>query len=358
MLVSSARMRRRTWGATAVSLDCQESLFVQKLALLDHPDATFIMSQYHAGVGQKTFGRHQKMRADCTVSEPAEGGGAKITVYNYHGIAFHCPGGRHVPSCPSLTQEQREEELARRHNCPPTDTELDDASKVAYARRLSEAASGCGVRLTFEYRSVYECEVFHGDQRASLRKLLAEQYPEQSVLGFGRTRITQAQLVRLIVDSPPNSEGFPVGGFVVLRGGEERGCPDDDFPVESMGFCMQRCAAGEDCVGQFTRSQALALCGGDEEARDSLLRKEFNKTQTMTRRSFRSGAETLGLEYFRWLVLHRGLANFEIRHFLYYRHAPFLTPWLVNMLQKRRELPAGAELESNLLKLILNGFYG
>jgi hypothetical protein len=81
---------------------------------------------------------------------------------------------------------------------------------------------------------------------------------------------------------------------------------------------------------------------------------------TLSKRTFHSKGELLGTGYLKFLINKRGFCNFEIDHFFYYEERDYLSQWLDSLLQKRYELKKskGNELKMNVLKLIINSFYG
>jgi hypothetical protein len=68
-------------------------------------------------------------------------------------------------------------------------------------------------------------------------------------------------------------------------------------------------------------------------------------------------AETMGLDFFRFLVLERNLRDYVILHYVHYSSRLFLNGFITPKLQKRHELRhvQGTDLERSVLKNILNG---
>ena len=205
-----------------------------------------------------------------------------------------------------------------------------------------------------------ECKVPKKGRQKSVRKLLKDLYPTQSVLGAGRREYTQQALVKRILESGFNSvPGNGFGGFVTITGGKETRT-DDGTILRQFGMCHQRCRRDLNDLGAFSRFQARLKLGGKEEG-DAWLKQIFAGKSTMSRNSFHEMGETISLDYFRFLVKERGLKGYRIRHFIFYQHRQFLTPFIQDMLQKRRDVRkkgGGDELMSQVLKLVLNGLYG
>ena len=248
-----------------------------------------------------------------------------------------------------------------------------DGIKRCYAEALTAVDPN---NLCFSYDVVHECDLFHGGSvpdpkrwggegnkaiggyPGSLRSFLRRFYKEDSVLGLGTTRLSQEQLVKKIVENPPNSDGEnDFGGFVVLTGGKET--RTGDILEGQFGFCHQRTTLSPAQLGPFTRWQATELYGSDAAAAKKL-KTLCGQPGTLSRTSFHAGGETLSLEYFRWLIRERGLEGYKIRHFIFYRHKKYLSKYLRWLLQRRYDLrkEKNSDLMRNLLKLLCNGFYG
>lgn len=334
-------------------MDSQESLFVQWLAAEKHPEAGYVMSGFHAGPGRQTFGRNWRAKADCALSY-AEGNSSVLHFYNFHGIYYH-NFGRHRPGCETGGGAENEH---------LTLTERDDIEKSDYASAMSAAAEKAGLKLRFRYSSVYECELFHKNSFTTsrgesvyknVRDLLISEH--DAVVGLGSDRFTQEALLQKILESGDNGAGNDFGGFVVVCGGRET---REDQASKSMAFCHQRCSVTPAELGRFTRYQALERFGGRKKEAEEFVSRMSARKQTLTKRSFHRGGETVGLDYFRFLLRERGLAEFEIRHLLFYKHKRYLSPFIDSFLQRRHDLRAdpNSGLERNLLKLVLNGIYG
>jgi hypothetical protein len=232
--------------------------------------------------------------------------------------------------------------------------------KMEYAERLTRAASEAGLTLSVEYISFYECEFFHkeqvclkdGKRYKSLRSLLLDKYPEECVLGLGQERELSKETLTARIAAGKAS------GFVVLRGGRET--RRDCFPSECMGFCHQRTVVGTDELGVFTQCQAYEKCDRNGPATETFLADQAKRPQTLTRRSFHPGGETVDTDYCRFLLTERDLKGYDVAHLLHYAEKHFLTPFFASFLQKRHELRLvpGSEKERNVLKLILNSVYG
>ena len=227
-------------------------------------------------------------------------------------------------------------------------------------------------KLKVEFEAIHTCDFYHSDAaphgwwpdtgRWDPRKILETQYPKESVLGFAdRGYRNQEELVTRILEGGYNcEESSDLGGFVCISGGSEA-----DFPVGSVdheiglqfGFCHQRTRLDLDKqVGSFTKFQARMQCHGDREEARKLLEKLTENEVTLARRSFSTeAAETISLDYLRFLTIHRKFHSFRIDHFIHYQMRDYLKGYVVGMLQKRHELRKrpGYELMSSLLKLLV-----
>jgi hypothetical protein len=277
-------------------------------------------------------------------------------------MAYH-NRGLHLPSCEKFGSgtSTRDPEIS------PWEEETDDAQKKRYAQALTTAAESLfpPSKLKVRYSSVYECEFMHrkkvlcrlGREYKTPRKLLLEKHPRDCVLGTGaRKSFTQEKLVALIMGLK-DEEDF--GGFLLVRGGEETRADDGLLPG-SMGFCHQRCSSASEELGPFTKFQASEKFNGSAAQARKFLADQADREQTLTKTSFHGGGELLGLKYFRFLIRERGLENFAIDHFLFYREKSFLSPFFGGFLQKRHELRSkeNSVLERNTLKLVNNTVYG
>jgi hypothetical protein len=109
-----------------------------------------------------------------------------------------------------------------------------------------------------------------------------------------------------------------------------------------------------------------------EHLRRKLLDKQTKNRRTCGRNEL-VGAddgciETLGLDFFRFLVIERGFVDYQVLHYIHYTSRLWLSDFVTPKLQRRHELRTvgggvgggggGNELERNVLKLTLNGFFG
>ena len=92
-----------------LTMGSQEALAVQFLANIVFSTANYVMSQYHAGLGQITLGSSHRQKVDFAASLPPSGtssssrGGkidmsTRLVFVNYDGMAFHT-GGAHLRDC-------------------------------------------------------------------------------------------------------------------------------------------------------------------------------------------------------------------------------------------------------------------
>jgi hypothetical protein len=303
------------------------------------------------------------------------------------------------------------------------DDAAEDALRLAYAEALTAVDPGAlavSYQVVHECQLLHgetapdpglwnpTTAADRGDRHArhkTVRDLLETEHPVDSCLGAGRLKrfATQEQFVERVLAEGFSSEqdggGDALGGFVTLTGGRETREGDGVLPG-SFAFCHQRCPVPRRQLGEFASLQARedvrhGRCVGshrrrrddddddddedDERPRadNKRARREEERLErageaeldaladgaaegTMTRTSFHERGETLTLDYFRFLVRERGLAGYRIRHYVFYRHKPYLTPFVVDMLQRRHDLRGdpGSGLMRNLLKLVLNGLYG
>ena len=131
------------------------------------------------------------------------------------------------------------------------------------------------------------------------------------------------------------------------------GRTDDGVLPRSFGFCHQRSRVLPHEVGSFTRLQAKKYSRGNARLATEELEKLGVNERTHVRTSFSPDkVEVLSLDYFRFLCLERGLCQFRVKHFVWYRMKHYLDPFVAGMLQRRYDLPKVPEsqLMSTLLK--------
>jgi len=384
-ILSKNRTDPEKWGG--MCMDRQESLFCQYMVLEAFPEATYVCSDFHAGHGQVSLGAgDRRRRTDLLLALPAnQSSPARLAFWNYHGLAFH-GNGQHLADCPKGRAAATSTARAWggwRPKRPPRVAGVKDGEDEAdqlnelYADALSRVFPD---QLQLTYQTMHECRLFCVDavpdpslciNRArpgpcsqaarypTVREFLAAQHPVDSVLGLDRNKFTQEELVNWIMAAGRNSDpGVDLGGFVTLAGGRETRTGDGVLPG-SFGFCHQRCRLEPELFGNFTRLQA-DLREGANDLGEELLAKMAGNQQTLSRTSFHRGGETISLDYFRFLVRERGLDDYDIKHLVFYRHKHYLSPFVKDMLQRRYDLrkEPGSDLMRNLLKLVLNGFYG
>ena len=261
-----------------------------------------------------------------------------------------------------------------------------DDIKRAYAAALSAVDPAS---IIFTYNVVHECDLMHTNKVpdpslwggtknrfpssgtvGQLRSCIRKYYPYDSVLGLkGQNSFLVESFLKKIVERPPNSARLlsmqgedlssnDFGGFVIIAGGRETRSDDGILP-RAFGFCHQRTTLDLEHLGNFTRWQAAEMYGS-KEAGDKKLTELCARPGTLARTSFHKNGECISLEYFRWLLKERSLRDFEIRHLIFYRHKHYLSDFVGDMLQQRHSLrnDKDASLMRNLLKLLVNGFYG
>jgi hypothetical protein len=375
------RRTARGFDPSSNCLDSMESVFTQYITLSCFPAALYAMSAFHSGPGQITWGTDRRRKADLTLALPpdAEAGTPHTVLHaDFHGQIFH-GSGHHLAGCPQAHTGGSSFYVARRA------TGDEDELKAELAAALTAVEPD---KLAVRYHVVHECDLMHsfaasdehreellipgsqprkGPPAASARALLLRDHPEDALLGLGgcdMEEFTQESLVARILAEKSVAEGGTFGGFVLIRGGVE-GETEDGLLPGAQGFCHQRRDVEPDQVGPFTELQARMMAeaergSSEEDCWRALLRKRGSGQQTLCRSSFHPDGETLGLDYFRFLLKERKLKDFEISHLLFYRETCYLGPFLRGMLQRRHDLKlrGGDALKSNLLKLVINGFYG
>jgi len=181
-------------------------------------------------------------------------------------------------------------------------------------------------------------------------------------------QIEESDLLQRILD--PESEA---GGFVTIKGGEET---VEDLASEVMGFCLQRGPVspeelGLGAVSLMRERVRLATKKRSGESESDFEKRIFEKAlltldaqcetdYTLVRRHFK-GQVTLPVEQFRWLVAKRGLAGYQLVHYIHYPTRHYLRPFILDLLQQRHTLKLGGDgkcLRAETLKLVANGFYG
>jgi hypothetical protein len=251
--------------------------------------------------------------------------------------------------------------------------------KEEYAAALTEAAAKAAdatglPALEVRYTFVYECDFLHqgklfarsGACYPGPRELLLGEYPRDSVLGHSGTKtISVRSLLADIAARPPNSSGLnDFGGFAVVVDGRETATADFDGVLPgSMGFCLQRCRVKPEELGPFTDWQAMRMHGGDAERTTQYFARKGEEEQTMARRSFHAGGETVSFDYLRWLVRERLLEGVRIAHVVLYAWKDYLNPFVDALLQQRYDLrndPTGVlgGLTKKLALNVIYGFYG
>ncbi len=340
-------------------MDSEECLWTQFLSLEVHPRADYVLTGYHSGRGQASFGGSRYYKVDAVVSEDV-GGKRRIVVANFDSVVYH-RSGIHDRSCRLFHDAQVWGDgpavAFGRNSDGDGNTEV---RQKAYADCLTRAAAAAGYNLSVEYEIHSECTYFHaesvtaksGRSYSSLRELLLAEHREEAVVGMGSRKVfSQDSLVEMVRNLKPDDDFF---GFVVILGGRES--KTENFPEEIFGFCHQRRCVSPEEIGQFTEDRVLRMCDGNEEEAAIFLEKKAQQPQTMTTRSFHGGGETISLSYLQFLINERGLTDFVIAHLVVYRRKDFLLPFLERTLQSRHDLQKvpGSELARNTKKLILN----
>ena len=354
--------------------DSQECAFVQLIAYELFPRSDRVLSGFTAGPGRQSFGPSWRHKADCLVRETDEESGASVLTYlNYHGLYTHreegTPTDCHREGCWKCQSSEGPFATVYRG-------QADDAFKSRLATALNAAAKVVGIKVVFRYFQAHECDVFHsfGDFQPSsvgstvtmprdpksrhpyrtVRHLLASKHADKAVFGIKERAFTQENLVTKIMSGTYNAKGNTFGGFVVLSGGKTN---HSDHPADSLGYCLQTRRSDVEELGSFTRLQAVKMCQGDAKQAEEMLECYAKNEQTSLRGSFGDGpehAETLNLDYFRYLVRVRGLKGFKIHHLIFFHHNDALSGFLRDMAQQRHDLSStktGSKLMALLLKL-------
>ena len=375
------------------SMDSMESIAVQYLALIVFKEADFVASDFHSSIGQVSFGGNWRQRADFFCSLPkTTSRPRRLMAVNVNGLVFH-NNGFHWQNCIKYSSQQIDHKGAK---CSRQQDEL----KKLYAAAL-EAVDADSLQV--RYLTVNECDLMHGkgvpdariwneelsqeeatrfSHHKTIRKCLAKEFPQESVLGVGKKHFyaNQAELVRSSTSGGYNHTGeCLVGGFFVIEGGAE-GAVETDFHSSAFGFCHQRTSLSKETLGEFTALQAHQLAVekmekdnryiglGHGQLRDpiqvanikaKLVSQQTDKVQTCTRNSFK-GVECISRDYLKWLMEFRKFHNFKILHYIRYAHRHYLTDFFNDSLQRRHELrnEPEAELARSSLKLINNGWFG
>jgi hypothetical protein len=375
-------------------MSSEESLCVQLLCHELFPKSTRCCSDFTAGPGQQSFGVGFRQRADCLLSDPAEGGGMTLRYFNFHGSHWHA-----APDCgeEGYSEHRPGCRLGMGMGQPEYRGCEEDALKTRLAAAMTVAAAAAGVALRWSYSVLHECSLFHslatfdpasvgssvpvrkksvfrrktdaeedqwgygghveeeGDAPyTNLRQLLHQKHHGAAVFGIENRSFTQEALVAKILEGGSCADGNSFGGFLEIVGG--RTTLGDEDPT---GYCLQRCPTKLSELGGFTRTQALAMCDGDEDEAELMLTKYCRNDQTVLRRSFKSPAETISLDYFRFLC-GLGFKGYRILHFLYFFHGKQLNGWLNELQQRRHDLRrAGAnQMMQDCIKLTMNSTYG
>ena len=382
------------WAGT----NCQESVVVQFLAYHVFPQSTAVFSNFTAGPGALNLGPDHRRKMDATLAvpwtRPSDGAsGVRLAFVNYHGARHHGDGD-HLPRCPkkmtttttlqpkprpTLESILRDRMKAETRRGVEPGRDPDDYLMERLAAHMSECAAKAGLVLHFTYTVLHQCELFCtgalasfdpkerlGDEASSLdpedaalglRKLMRKRHPDKVVFGpLGPKVFTQEKLMKRILEGRPNADGNRHGGFILLRGGVQKG---ELSPENNQGWCLQRTWTDASEVGSFTKYQASVMCGGDPVAGEKLVAKYARGTQqTVARFSYHDRGELVGLDLARFLILRKGLEGFRVEHFIHYTHSRALNPFLEELLQKRHEHKknGGPDLMIEALKLVLNRY--
>lgn len=160
--------------------------------------------------------------------------------------------------------------------------------------------------------------------------------------------------------SPDNADGGSLGGFLLLRGGR---LADSTSPADvNMGYCITRLPTPLDQVGRFTTWQSASMTEGNKDAAQQLLLRYCANELTVARRSFPDSGELVGADQFRFLVREKGLHDYKIQHYIFYRHAHFLSDFFAGLAQRRHDLVRNPDavggVEELTLKQLSNSAYG
>ena len=219
------------------------------------------------------------------------------------------------------------------------------------------AMSSVHENLDFTYTILTPCSFFHGNplpgvqdsKPTNVKKYLEERHPDKCV--FTRKYAKGVSETRLVADIVSEK----VDGFITIEGGEEA-CKDT--PSWAFAFCHTRDHQTVSELGSQARAVFTERFGGDSNKGEKMLKKRLEATQaTLTRKHF-SGLNTLSSAFFRFLVKERRLTNFKVVHFMECAVRPFLSPWVLDLLENRWKIKKGLAGKVDCcefaLKIILN----
>ena len=398
----------------------EESAIVQYLALGGHRDFSsahllnsaetpfLVASGVHAGPGQLVFGASPTQRCDLmlafkpstttttTTSQPVV-----LEFHNYHGDYWHYGG--HSLNCRHNSAENRINGVSTLKVLPRT--RFYDDFRKALAEGFSCVRPD---RVVFRYTTSLSCDYVHSPRLKSLRasstiytsvgELLSSEFDADETWVFGRTGVSGQVALgksKLLEDIRQGK----ITGFATVVGGRES-VDDDCRPpgdlnaraASNFGFCVQNYAPKPRQISPYTRRQIARHFGwlpssppppasiqrqdgvivvdddddddGDASRESPELKKKIDKyLRNQPARTLNSGTfhteETVSTTYLRWLMLERGLVDFDITHFIEYKFTSFGRKFLEPVLQRRHDLKrAGNKVGAECLKLIGNGSFG
>jgi len=302
-----------------------------------YPNSKLAASGIHAGPGELTFGSDRRQGADLTVVHDW----GRVGYFNFHGARYHYEG--HFPYCEAATATV----ACGGDPLPPPEVNEATLSGDDFKRGYAAALNAAGGPCRFEYASFYECQFFHGTfGDVDLRAYMEDRHGDDYVGGRPFVGIGQAALKSAIRSGRAT-------GFVAIVGGSER---ISDKASRQFSFVAQRSKVSLDEVGEFTRDRIRDSGRGGRHYEE--------KSFTLTRRRVHPSAEPLCMStaYLKWLMDERGFDGFGVVHFLHYNFRAYLAPFLLNLLRRRHVEKAkgttAGDINSGILKLLGNSFYG
>ena len=188
-----------------------------------------------------------------------------------------------------------------------------------------------------------------------MQRMLETEHPVDYVPGFENRYFTPSSLEAEILNGR-------VHGFVGVRGGRERA---NDKVSRLFSFVVQRAQVRKDEIGEVTKRQLRSEYGDRYEKMLNDYSKRYYTCAKRYADTESAGLLVMTTSYFRFLVQKRSFRGYEIVHFLRYNHRPYLSSYLLPMMLRRQKIQERIEngdhsllLESSILKVLCNGFYG
>ena len=296
--------------------------------------------------------------------------------------------------CDDLDKEEesvlRRMEREREFVLDPPTVEGNDAIRE-YLEKLNEwvdkerATNSDYPDLHFEFNYDLACDFFHGKMLNSkrddacypnLEKLLSNEHPLQSITKLPRKRINEKSLLRKILLDDDMT------GLVGIEGGI---CMTRDIVFFQQGFALTKhqtedvdelgdlpldlLASELDVVRNktYVTEEELETRKKREVFLKDELRKRCRKRNlTMANLAFKDSTRdenhisTLSTQYLKFLVQHRGLRHFRIRHFVHMTLKDYHFSFIYPIIQERHRLKRekkGDSLKAAGCKLFLNSRY-